>query len=652
MNRSIVFVLLMFVSISMLDAESWDNRGPYGGSFQSFAFHPAKANLIFASGLEGLFRSADTGKTWKRVNVAGGEYVVRIHRLNDSSILAASSSMGVFQSSDDGETWKLYSRYPFVGDFFHDMEFHPENPKTIYAVTFYNGVYKSQDSGLTWNQINKGLKWKTNTECCSDLPQIEVDPNNGKVAYVLLPNRIVYRTSNEGESWQAANHGLKLNEEVHALTIDPKDSVVLYAGGANGIFRTLNSGKNWTSRRCECYIWSFAVHPSKTDQVFGVGQGAVRSMDAGKSWQWFTPHPFLSGILLGVAVHPLNPQIVFVGGFGGGIFRSMDSGRSWETVNERLDALNIVRLAADPSKSGRFFAVGGQQAFESRDSGKTWDLFLKGQGSTFWVSDLTMHPKKSNLIVVAGYRKSGGALSLSQDGGKTWQIRSPYSGVNYGCSRCVAFDPSDPQIIYVAPFMKQNEKSIPQGIAKSMDQGKTWKLINKGVVEKDIWTIAVHPSDKDRVFAGTGGGTLYRSENGGTEWHSIKGLDHTSIRDIVFDEMNPKVLYVSTYTSVFKSIDGGINWSKKSTGLPDGWLNSLYFGNKESNELYVAGEAGVFVTKDSGENWNRFGGNGPGPFAVWTILRDPANKQFLLAGTDRGVFTYSNDSNERASRKR
>jgi photosystem II stability/assembly factor-like uncharacterized protein len=337
----------------------------------------------------------------------------------------------------------------------------------------------------------------------------------------------------------------------------------------------------------------------------------------------------------------LNPNIVFVGGFGGGIFRSTDSGKSWETVNEKLDALNIVRLAADPSKAGRFFAVGGQQAFESDDGGKTWDLFMKGQGSTFWVSDLAVHPKNSELIVVAGYRKTGGALSLSNDGGKTWQVRSPYSGVNYGCSRCIAFDPSDGQVMYAAPFVKQDEKSIPQGIAKSIDQGKTWKLINKGLAEKDIWTIAVHPTQQNLIFAGTGGGTLYRSEDGGNQWKAISGLDHTSIRDIVFDPNDAKVLYLSTYTSVFKSEDGGMNWSKKSNGLPDAWLNSLYLGKADSNELYAVGEAGVFVTEDGGENWNRFGGKGPGPFAVWTILQDPANTEFLLAGTDRGVFTYS-----------
>jgi photosystem II stability/assembly factor-like uncharacterized protein len=634
---------LIFVAlVSIANADSWKNHGPYGGSFQSFAFHPQKENLIFASGLEGLFRSVDTGKTWNRVDLPPGEYVIRIHPHTPTSILAASSGHGIFRSNDLGETWELFSRYTFEGDFFHDLEFDPKDPNILYAISFYNGVYKSTDGGSTWSQRNSGLKWKNSAACCADIPQVEVDPNNGRIVYVLLANRIVYRSSNGGESWQPANQGLKFTKEVHALKIDPKDSITLYAGGANGIFRTVNAGKNWRSRRCGCYIWSFAINPADSREVYGVGEGALKSTDSGASWQWFTPHPFLNGILLGVAVHPLNPHIVFVGGFGGGIFRSIDSGRNWETVNEKLDSLNVVRLAADPSNSGRFFAVGGQQAFESRDGGLTWDLFLKGQVSTFWISDLAVHPKDPKLIAVAGYRKkSGGAISLSNDGGKTWQTKSPFAGVNYGCSHCVIFDPINPQIIYVAPFSKKDQKSLPQGIAKTTDQGKTWTLINKGLTDKDIWVIAVHPTKNDVLFAGTGGGKLYRSENGGDSWTGLKNLDGTSIRDIVFDVNDPNTIYISTYTSIFKSTNAGLDWVRKSEGLPEAWLNSLSFGPSGSNELYAAGEGGVFLTQDGGDHWKHFGGVSPGPFAIWTIVADPGNPQHYLAGTDRGVFSYS-----------
>jgi photosystem II stability/assembly factor-like uncharacterized protein len=637
--RRIGVIFIFFVSL--VHADSWVNHGPYGGSFQAFAFHPQKENLIFASGLEGLFRSNDTGKTWSRVNLPPGEYVIRIHPRNPSSILAASSGHGIFRSNDLGETWELFSRYRFEGDFFHDMEFDPKDHQVLYAVSFYNGFFKSNDGGATWIQKNSGLKWKNVAACCSDIPQVEVDPNNGRIVYVLLPNRIVYRSSDAGESWQPANHGLKFTKEVHDLKIDPNDSMALYAGGANGIFRTINAGKNWKSRRCGCYIWSFAINPADSRQVYGVGEGALKSTDGGASWQWFTPHPFLNGILLGVAVHPLNPHIVFIGGFGGGIFRSIDSGRTWETVNQKLDSLNVIRLAADPSISGRFFAVGGQQAFESRDGGVTWDLLLKGQVSTFWISDLEVHPKDPNLIAVAGYRKkSGGAISLSNDGGKTWQMMSPYSGVNYGCSHCVVFDPTDPQVIYLAPFSKQDQKTLLLGIAKTNDQGKTWNLINKGLDDKDIWIIAVHPAKNNLLFAGTGGGKLYRSENGGNSWINLKSLDGTSIRDIVFDVSDPNRMYISTYSSIFKSTNGGLDWVRKSDGLPEAWLNSLAFGPNGSNELYAAGEAGVFLSKDGGEHWKAFNEENPGPFAIWTILRDPKNPEHYLLGTDRGVFSH------------
>jgi photosystem II stability/assembly factor-like uncharacterized protein len=204
----------------------------------------------------------------------------------------------------------------------------------------------------------------------------------------------------------------------------------------------------------------------------------------------------------------------------------------------------------------------------------------------------------------------------------------------------VVFDPVNPQIIYLAPFSKQDQKSVSQGIAKTKDQGKTWKLINKGIVDKDIWTIAVHPANTNLLFAGTGSGKLYRSENGGDSWTSLQNLDGSSIRDIVFDDQNPNTMYISTYSSIFKSTNGGIDWIRKSDGLPDAWFNSLSFGPSRSKDLYASGEAGVFLTQDGGEHWKSFGNEGPGPFAIWTILTDPRNPKHYLVGTDRGVFSY------------
>jgi photosystem II stability/assembly factor-like uncharacterized protein len=634
-----IFLIVLLLPVAG-GAEDWKSNGPYGGSFQSFLFHPTDPNLVFASGLDGLFRSTDTGKNWTRVDLTGGEFVVRVHRSNPKLILAAASSRGIFQSTDQGTSWQQFYSYEFRNDAFYDLEFHPQDPKVLYAVSYYNGVFKSTDGGLSWTARNNGLKLKPLRDCCVDLPQLEVDPSNGKTLYVLLPSRLVYRSNNGGETWQPANHGLDFTKEVHALTIDPRNTLVLYAGGANGIFRSINGGQQWLTRRCGCYVWSFAVNPHNAKEVYGVGEGAVKSDDGGKSWEWFSPHPFLSGILLGVAVHPSNPNIVLVGGFGGGIYRSTDAGRSWETVNNTLDALNVVRLVADPATPGRLFAVGGQQAFESRDGGKTWDLFLKSQGSTFWVSDLAVHPANPKLIVAAGYRKSPGALTLSADGGKTWVTRSSFSGVNYGCSNCVALDPANPDILYIAPFDKKKDVVTQLGVARSTDQGKTWTLINKGLAPRDIWMLAVSPFDSSAIYAGTGTGALFRTTDSGQSWSSADhGLDGGSVRAITFNRSDKNIVYLSTYSAIFKSTDAGLTWMRKSEGMPkSAWLNFVEADPQSPDTLIAAGEAGLFISRDGAEHWESFEGGGPGNFAVWNFVSDPSNRNRHYAGTDRGVF--------------
>jgi photosystem II stability/assembly factor-like uncharacterized protein len=645
MKRAGFFVPLFALLASLLANAAdnqWISHGPYGGYFQSFLFHPEKSEVIFASSFDGLFRSKDTGLTWERLNIPGGEFIARIHPRKPDIILAANFSDGLFRSTDLGNSWEQIFEYPFEVDCFYDMEFHPSDPNILYGVTYYHGVYKSTDAGRNWVPINSKLNLKPVADCCLDIPQLEVDRSNGNIVYILLPSRLIYRTTNGGMTWQSMSAGLNFRKEVRALAIDPKDSNVLYAGGSQGIFRTANGGKKWTSRRCECYIWDFEIDPVHHDTLYAVGEGASKSTNSGGSWEWFSPHPYLSDVLLGIGIHPKRPDLVFVAGFGGGIFRSENGGRSWKTVNDRLDALNILRLEASPDDSRHIFAVGGQQAFESLDGGKTWDLFMKGQLSTFRVSDIIIHPKNPKLIVAAGHRKPLGAVNISPDGGKSWRVHSNYRGVNFGCSACVALDPQDQNVIYLAPFEKKNERNISLGVAKSTDQGKTWNLINDGLDQKDVWIIAVHPEQAQFLFAGTGTGKLYRSMNGGKKWEETSGLDDSSIRSIAFDPKNLDLVYLATYSSIFKSINGGRSWVSKSKTLHASWFNFISLDPASSQTVYATGGGGIFVSRDSGETWTISEWATPGPFAVWNLLISPSDPPLYFAGTDRGVFQLQN----------
>jgi photosystem II stability/assembly factor-like uncharacterized protein len=254
--------------------------------------------------------------------------------------------------------------------------------------------------------------------------------------------------------------------------------------------------------------------------------------------------------------------------------------------------------------------------------------------------------------VAAGYRKNGGALSISTNGGKVWDTRSRYSGVNYGCSKCFAFDPQDEKILYLAPFNKEKEKSTALGIARSTDQGKNWTLINSGLQDRDVWIIAVNPTNSQQLFAGTGSGNLFRSDNSGKQWIRVsKGLDSTSIRDLTFDKNDPGTIYLSTYSAIFRSRNSGATWEPLKSGLPQGWWNAVIQDQLDATKLYVTGEAGIFQSNDTGKTWDRFEFGTPGTFAVWTLVRDPNHAGRFLAGTDRGVFTYGLPSDSSSSTK-
>ena len=651
----ILFIAISFLAASVWGGEnSWTSSGPYGGYFHSFAFSFSDPRLIFASEFDGLFRSKDQGNTWHRLNIKGGEFSVRSHPKAPERFVAANYSDGVFESIDQGESWRQIFFYPFQEDGFYDMEFDPSDPTLLYAISYYHGVFRSRDGGKTWSDLHSGLSLDTVAKCCVDTPQIEIDPQNGKTIYVLMPSRQIYKSKDAGESWDNISVGLRFSGPVHALAIDPKNTLNVYTGGVNGIYRSKDGGVVWKSTKCKCSVRSLSVDPKNSDVIFGAGEAAFKSTNKGGSWEWFTPHPYIASIFLAIAVHPANSNLIFAGGFGAGISRSEDGGNTWVPNNAGLDALNVVRLIAHPKLPGRLLAVAGQQVYLSGDSGNTWDLPMRSRSSAFYFSDIAVHPQNPKLIVAVGSRNDKpGAVVITKDGGNNWHAGKHFYGVNYGCGRCVALDPKDQNTLYVAPFDKKKDSTAPLGVARSKDQGKSWKFLNNGLTAKDVWVIAIHPQDTSKLIVGTGTGKLFVSNNGGQLWvDRSNGLDQTSIRAIASDATDPKTIYVATYTAVFKSTDDGETWIRKTMGLPEAWYNFVDVDARHPDTVYVAGQAGIFISRDRGETWNPFVSNGLGPFAVWNFLIDPVRTDLFYAGTDRGVFVFTAETLSSRSKHR
>lgn len=78
-------------------------------------------------------------------------------------------------------------------------------------------------------------------------------------------------------------------------------------------------------------VYAFAASPKDPKVMFaGLRQGAFKSMDGGESWERLKAAP---KDVAAIAIHPTQPEIVFLGTTSGKIFKSTDGGQTWRPQN-------------------------------------------------------------------------------------------------------------------------------------------------------------------------------------------------------------------------------------------------------------------------------------------------------------------------------
>jgi len=178
---------------------------------------------------------------------------------------------------------------------------------------------------------------------------------------------------------------------------------------------------------------------------------------------------------------------------------------------------------------------------------------------------------------------------------------------------------------------------------KSTDGGINWNFINNGLdpSDKNIMTIAVHPTNPQIVFIGTLNTGIYKTTDGGSNWSaSSTGMTVLDIRAIVFDYSNPQILYAGIQRGgIFKSTNGGSNWRQINYGIdPEASIRSIVIDPTNSQIVY-AGDwtSGVYRSTDAGNTWFHIN-SGLRTRAVQRLVIS-TNGKYLYAGTQgEGVF--------------
>ena len=275
------------------------------------------------------------------------------------------------------------------------------------------------------------------------------------------------------------------------------------------------------------------------------------------------------------------------------------------------------------------------EAFNLRNVGPA---FLSGR-----IADIKTHPENESVWYVA---TGSSGVWKTVNAGTTWTpIFDDQPSYSTGC---ITLDPSNPDVVWVGTGENVGGRHVAygDGIYRSDNGGTTWK--NMGLKKSEhISEIIVHPDNSDVVWVAaqgplwTSGGErgLYKTTDGGTSWKRVLGNDKwTGVTDIMIDPRNPQILYAATWdrhrtvaalmgggpgTALYRSDDGGENWTKLTNGLPKSNMGKIGITISPQNPdvVYAAIEldrtqGAVYRSSNRGASWTKMsdtvsGGTGP-----------------------------------------
>jgi photosystem II stability/assembly factor-like uncharacterized protein len=349
--------------------------------------------------------------------------------------------------------------------------------------------------------------------------------------------------------------------------------------------------------------------------------------------RWRNIGPYRGGRTRAVCGVPAQPSVFYMAPVNGGVFKSIDYGRTWQPIFDNQPTASVGAIAVSVSNPN-IICVGsgeglhrpdlsvGDGVYKSTDAGKMWTHLGLRDGQQ--IAQLAVDPKNPARIFVAlaghpyGPNEERGVYR-SLDGGKTFE-RVLYRNENVGASD-VQIDPSNPQIVYAAlwesregPWENGMFNGDGGGIFKSVDGGKTWRQLTKGLPADIVQAnIAVAPSSPKTLFAAVRTKTiakLYRSDDGGESWHGTTddprpglGIGGGDLPVVRFDPENPQIVY-SASVVCWKSTDGGKTWDSWR-GAPGGDdYQNIWINPNNPDIILLGSDQGAIVTVNGGKSWS------------------------------------------------
>lgn len=286
------------------------------------------------------------------------------------------------------------------------------------------------------------------------------------------------------------------------------------------------------------------------------------------------------------------------------------------------------------------------------------------QGADEWTA--LCHYKAATLAVDSPYiyiLVPTADVYRSTDNGSNWQQRK--TGLCADCSPdAISIDPTDPDWVF-AGYAKWNRQKGPRSplnpiLYRSTDGGSNWTSEDHPqcgmTTGGDIPTIVSNPDDSSKVFYGRSLGAgdctcpVRRSTDRGDNWATVADDDdlHDDVLSLAFDLDHPDILYAGAEDSgVYKTTNssaGNPSWSL--TGLTQQEVRSIVVNPNNTSILFAATTDDVYKTTDGGTNWSRIAGDHDYTFNSLAINPKHPNFLYALRDDDHVYFYYDGRSTD------
>jgi photosystem II stability/assembly factor-like uncharacterized protein len=364
---------------------------------------------------------------------------------------------------------------------------------------------------------------------------------------------------------------------------------------------------------------------------------ALQKSNAATEWKPIGPRN-IGGRITALAVHPLDPNIIYLAAAAGGVFLSTDRGAHWSPIFDEQPSLSIGALAIDPNNPDVIYAgtgeanssgdsYAGDGIYKSTDAGLTWHNI--GLENSDHIGRIAIHPKNSGIIYVAACGQLFGTnaergIYKTSDGGQTWE-RSLFL-TDSTAAIDVVINPENPDTVYAAMWerirspYRRKVGGFSTGIYRTFDRGANWELLTLGLPQASATTgrigLAIAPSDPATIYSihadhpGNFAG-IYKSTNHGDSWQrvqdgSISGLFSSFgwyFGNIKVDPNNANTIYALGVDFV-KSTNGGNSWSSIRRGIHVD-QHAIEFDPANSNRVFVGNDGGFYVSENGGGSWTK-----------------------------------------------